>query len=285
MPENHSIRRPARPGRAAVAALLGAAGILAWLALGAGRAGAQQGATAAPKGAVITAAAPATDPRVAIAKRLEVGVDAVRTSALPGIYEVAHGGEVLYVSSDGRYALSGDLFDTDSGRNLTEQRRTEVRGAALHALADADTIIFGPKTARDTVTVFTDIDCPYCRKMHSEIAEYNRLGVRVRYAFYPRSGPGSDAWKKAVAVWCAPNRQDALTRAKAGAAVPPRDCPGAPVAKTWELGRELGIRGTPGVFTDRGDYLSGYLPPQRLLERLRELDEAAAGKTGSAASL
>ena len=279
MPESHPDHRPARPGPAAAAALLGAAGILACLALGAGRAGAQQGAAAAPKGAVVTAPAPAADPRVAIAKRLEVGVDAVRTSALPGIYEVAHGGEVLYVSGDGRYALSGDLYETDSGRNLTEQRRTEVRGVALRALADADTIIFGPKSARYTVTVFTDIDCPYCRRMHSEIAEYNRLGVRIRYAFYPRSGPGSDSWKKAEAVWCAPNRQDALTRAKAGAAVPPRACPDAPVAKTWELGRELGIRGTPGMFTDRGDYLSGYLSPQRLLERLRELDGAAARKS------
>jgi thiol:disulfide interchange protein DsbC len=264
-------------GRAWAAVLLLAAAACACLALGTDRAAAEQAGSAAPKSAA-AASAPAADPRAAIAKRLEVAVDAVRPSALPGIYEVAHGGEVLYVSGDGRYALSGEMFETASGRNLTEQRRTEARGAALHALSDADTIIFGPKTARYTVTVFTDIDCPYCRRMHSEIAEYNRLGVRVRYAFYPRSGPGTESWKKAESVWCAPDRQDALTRAKAGADVPPRSCKGAPVTKTWELGRELGIRGTPGVFTERGDYLSGYLPPQRLLERLKQLDGTGPDK-------
>ena len=269
-----SMRRARAPAVVLLAALC--AGVaLAAPGAAAQQAGAttQRSATAAP-----AAGAPAADPRAAIARRLEVGVDAVRPSVLPGIWEVARGGEVLYVSGDGRYALSGEIYEVDSGRNLTEQRRTEVRGVALRALSDADTIIFGPKNAHYTVTVFTDIDCPYCRRMHSEIAEYNRLGVRVRYAFYPRSGPGSEAWKKAEAVWCAPNRQEALTRAKAGGAVPPRACPGAPVAKTYELGRELGIRGTPGVFTERGDYLSGYLSPDRLLERLKQLDAAAGGK-------
>jgi len=284
MPDRQSRHRHAPCGRAGALVQLVAAGACACLALGAGRAAAQQAGAAAPKGATAGASAPAADPRAAIAKRLEVDVDAVRPSALPGIYEVAHGGEVLYVSSDGRYALSGDLFETAGGRNLTEQRRTEARGAALRSLGDADTIIFGPRTARYTVTVFTDVDCPYCRRMHSEIAEYNRLGVRVRYAFYPRSGPGTESWKKAESVWCAPDRQDALTRAKAGAEVPPRSCKGTPVTKTWELGRELGIRGTPGVFTERGDYLSGYLPPQRLVERLKQLDGTGPDKDSGAAA-
>jgi thiol:disulfide interchange protein DsbC len=233
---------------------------------------------AAPAAAPAAPAAGAgTDPRVAIAKRLEIAVDAVRPSQLPGIYEVAHGGEVLYVSADGRYALAGELFDTDTGRNLTTERRTAVRAAALRALGDDAAIIFGPKDARYTVTVFTDVDCAYCRRLHSEIATYNRLGVRVRYVFYPRSGPGSESWHKAEAVWCAPDRQAALTRAKSGAAIAPAACGATPVGRTYALGRELGIRGTPGIFTARGDYLPGYLPPERLLERLQQLETAAAG--------
>ena len=275
MQQHRSRHLPVRRTRTRARAVVLLAALCAGFALATPGATAQQAGAAAPKSAT---GAPATDARAVIARRLEVGVDAVRPSVLPGIWEVARGGEVLYVSGDGRYALSGEIYEVDSGHNLTEQRRIEVRGVALRALADADTIIFGPKNARYTVTVFTDIDCPYCRRMHSEIAEYNRLGVRVRYAFYPRSGPGSEAWKKAEAVWCAPNRQEALTRAKAGGAVAPHACPGAPVAKTYELGRELGIRGTPGVFTERGDYLSGYLPPDRLLERLKQLDAAAGGK-------
>ena len=214
------------------------------------------------------------DPRATIAKRLEVPVDAVRPSVVTGLYEVAHGGEVLYVTGDGRYAFTGDLYETDKGKNLTEQRRSEARVLALKGVSDEDAIIFSPKTPRYTVTVFTDVDCQYCRKLHSEIAEYNRLGVRVRYVFYPRSGPGTDSWRKAEVVWCSANRQDALTRAKQGAEVTGKACKNTPVARTYALGQELGIRGTPGIFTDRGEYLPGYFPPAELLEKLKALDGA-----------
>ena len=220
---------------------------------------------------------PKADPRAAIAKKLEVPVDAVRPSVVAGLYEVAHGGEVLYVTGDGRYAFTGDLYETDKGKNLTEQRRSETRLAALKTVADEEAIIFSPKTPRYTVTVFTDVDCQYCRKLHSEIAEFNRLGVRVRYVFYPRSGPGTDSWRKAEVVWCSANRQEALTRAKQGAEVTGNVCKNTPVARTYALGQELGIRGTPGIFTDRGDYLPGYYPPAQLVEKLKELETGGAG--------
>jgi thiol:disulfide interchange protein DsbC len=217
------------------------------------------------------------DPRATIAKRLEVTVEAVRPSVVAGLYEVAHGGEVLYVTGDGRYAFTGDLYETDKGRNLTEQRRSEARLAALRTVSDEDAIIFSPKTPRYTVTVFTDVDCQYCRKLHSEIAEYNRLGVRVRYMFYPRSGPGTDSWRKAEVVWCSANRQDALTRAKQGAELTGVVCKHTPVARTYALGQELGIRGTPGIFTDRGEYLPGYFPPAQLVEKLKALEGGGPG--------
>jgi thiol:disulfide interchange protein DsbC len=223
-------------------------------------------------GSAAAAPAPAADPRAAIAKRLEVPPGAVRPSVLPGIYEVARGAEVLYVTADGRYALSGDLYETGSGRNLTEHRRIEGRRAALHAVPDSDAIIFAPPNPRYTVTVFTDVDCAYCRKLHSQIAEYNRLGIRIRYLSYPRTGPGTDSWHKAEVVWCAADRQDALTRAKQGIEVAGKSCEGNPVKRTFELGEELGIRGTPGIFTEAGEYLPGYYTPERLAKRLQELE-------------
>ena len=247
------------------AAALAAFGLVA--ALGAGAADSKLESKADAK----------ADPRQAIAKRLEVPVDAVRPSVVAGLYEVAHGGEVLYVTSDGRYAFTGDLYETDKGRNLTEQRRAETRLAALKGVSDDDAIIFSPKTPRYTVTVFTDLDCQYCRKLHSEIAEFNRLGVRIRYVFYPRSGPGTDSWRKAEVVWCSANRQDALTRAKQGGEVAGQVCKNTPVARTYALGQELGIRGTPGIFTDHGEYLPGYYPPAQLIEKLKELDGGGAG--------
>ncbi len=216
------------------------------------------------------------DPRAAIAKRLEVPLDTIRPSALPGVFEVARGAEVLYVSADGKYALSGDLYETGSGRNLSEKRRIEARSVALRGVSDADAIIFGPAHPRYTVTVFTDVDCPYCRKLHSEIAAYNQLGIRVKYLFFPRQGPNTESWRKAEQVWCATDRREALTQAKLGATIQTRaGCKETPVARTYELGQELGIRGTPGIFTEGGEYLPGYYSPEKLVQRLKELDGGA----------
>ena len=128
------------------------------------------------------------------------------------------------------------------------------------------------------MTVFTDVDCSYCRKLHSEIAEYNRLGIRVRYVFYPRSGPGTESWRKAEAVWCSSDRQAALTLAKSGKELPVNaSCGPTPVARTYALGQELGMRGTPGIFTEHGDYFAGYYGPERLLQKLKELEAAGPG--------
>ncbi len=221
--------------------------------------------------------APKGDPRAEIAHHLDVSVEAVRPSAIAGLYEVAHGGEVVYVSSDGRYVIAGDLYESDKGRNLTAARRSEGRMESLKSVSDEDAIVFAPKQAKYTLTVFTDVDCAYCRRLHSDMAELNRLGVKVRYMFYPRSGPGTESWRKAEAVWCAPNRQEALTRAKQGAEIPAaKSSCKTPVARTFALGQELGMRGTPGIFTDKGEYVAGYMPPAQLLEKLKQL-EAGGG--------
>lgn len=208
--------------------------------------------------------------RTDIARRLEVPVKAVRDSVLPGVFEVANGGEVIYVSADGRYALKGDIFDTDRGVNVTDRRRNEARQELLKALPDEDTVVFSPAKPRYTVTVFTDVECKYCRMFHGDIAEYNRLGIKVRYAFYPRPGPGSDAWRKAESVWCSSNRQQSLTSAIQGNdAGPPRVGCHTPVARTYDLGKTLGMLGTPGIFTERGEYITGYRSPAQLVEQLR----------------
>jgi thiol:disulfide interchange protein DsbC len=222
--------------------------------------------------------------RAAIAKKLDVKPDAVKPSLVPGLYEVVHQTEVLYATADGKYVFAGDLFDLDSRANLTEKRRTLARAAALKSVSDADVITFGPADAKYTIDVFTDIDCGYCRQLHSEIAEYNRLGIRVRYMFFPRTGPDTESWRKAVSVACAPDRRDALTKAKLGEVPPARSCKDAPVARTYALGKELQVRGTPGIFTDRGDYVPGYRPPQEMLALLEQLDAESKAASASPAA-
>jgi thiol:disulfide interchange protein DsbC len=224
-------------------------------------------------------AAKTDDVRAQIAKRLEIKVEDVRPSPIAGLYEVRSGAEVGYVSADGRFYLDGDVFDMTSKKNLTEDVRRKGRLALLAGIKDQDAIIFAPKgAAKHTVTVFTDVDCVHCRRMHSEIAELNRLGVRVRYLMFPRGGPGSDAWAKAESVWCSADRKDALTRAKKGDKVDAKNCE-SPVAAQYELGRQLGVNGTPGIFTDTGEYLAGYASAAYLAAYLAEPAAATAAAT------
>jgi thiol:disulfide interchange protein DsbC len=212
------------------------------------------------------------DVRATIAKRLDIKVEDVRPSPVPGLYEVVSGGEVGYVSEDGRFYIDGDVYDMESHANLTEDRRSASRAELLKGIRDEDAVVFAPADYKYTIDVFTDMDCTYCRKLHSEMPELNRLGVRVRYLMYPRNGPGSVSWKKAEAVMCSADRKDALTRAKRGEEVTAKPCDN-PVAKEYALGRELGIRGTPGIFTEQGDYITGYMPAARLVEHLKSLQD------------
>jgi thiol:disulfide interchange protein DsbC len=201
----------------------------------------------------------------------------VRKSPIPGVYEITMGTSVAYMSADGKYLITGDLYEVATKTNLSDARRSQFRVQALAGIREADTIVFGPKTPpKHTITVFIDVDCGYCRKLHSEMAELNKLGIRVRYTAYPRSGPGSPSWAKMEAVWCSKDRRVALTKSQMDEDLGPPKCGTTPVASQYKLGDEMGVNGTPAIFTETGDYIGGYLPPQQLLTHLDELKAESA---------
>jgi thiol:disulfide interchange protein DsbC len=217
---------------------------------------------------------PAADPREALLKLLPASskLENLRPSPIAGIYEFSQGAEISYLTADGKYFIDGNLYDMKTRDNLTEALRTHARVALINAVPESEMLIFSPANPKYTITVFTDVDCQYCRKLHSQMAELNRLGIRVRYMFYPRTGPGTESWKKAEVVWCSPNRNDALTRAKAGAALDMNKiCAPTPVKREYELGESIGVRGTPAIVTENGDYINGYMEPHDLIEQLKEL--------------
>jgi thiol:disulfide interchange protein DsbC len=219
-------------------------------------------------------AAPAADakadPRAAIAKKFDgVKVEDVRISPVNGLYEVTRGSDISYVSADGKYAILGDMVDVDGDANLSENRRRIIRARMIDTVPESEMLVFSPKDPKYTITVFTDIDCGYCRRLHSQIAEYNRLGIRVRYLFFPRSGPDTDSWHKAEAVWCSSNRNEALTRAKNGEELKAPKCPTAIIARDFELGQKLAVEGTPAIFLASGEMLPGYAPPGQLARYLK----------------
>ena len=220
-------------------------------------------------------AAPA-DPRAALLKLLPPGakLDDLQPSPIPGVYEFVQGVDIGYLSADGRYFIDGNIYDMKTRRNLTELRRDRARLAMIDSVPESQMLIYSPPQPRYTITVFTDVDCPFCRKLHGEMARINALGVRVRYMFFPRTGPGTLSWKKAEAVWCSPDRKAALALGTSGAPLDvTRLCSQTPVAREYELGRQVGVRGTPAIITSTGAYIDGFSSAGDLLKEIRAAEQ------------
>lgn len=210
------------------------------------------------------------DVKLALSKSLPgVEVGEINDTPVPGLYQIAFGPRVMYVSEDGRYMLKGNMMDLSTRENLTESAQADAMLSSVEQIGDKNMIIYKPKNRRHTMTVFTDIDCGYCRKLHNQMSGYLEKGFEVRYLFFPRSGPNTNSFDKAVSVWCAEDRNEALTKAKTGQHVESKTCTN-PVKDHFELGMAMGVRGTPAILTDAGKLLPGYIPPGDLEQYFTE---------------
>lgn len=194
-------------------------------------------------------------------------IDSIANAPVPGLLEVVLDGQLIYVSEDGKYLIQGSIYDTQAKKDLTEVSRNGIRKALLDGVDSSQSIQFSPEKPEHTITVFTDIDCGYCRKLHNEMAGYNAQGIAVEYLFFPRAGIGSDAFNKAVNVWCADDQNKAMDEAKGGKDIEAASCQN-PIAQQFELGKKLGVTGTPAILTQKGTLIPGYMPPEKLKQRL-----------------
>lgn len=200
--------------------------------------------------------------------------DSITATTIDGLYEIVFGSEIFYVSSDGRYVLQGALLDLETNENMTETTRAGLRKTAMGQLKESEMIVFSPEKTRHTITVFTDIDCGYCRKLHAEMDELNSYGVEVRYMMFPRNGPNTPSFQKAVNVWCSKDQQLSMTKAKAGESVPQSNCD-HPITSQFNVGQQLGVTGTPALLLDDGTLIPGYRPAKDLAAMLDEQTKAA----------
>lgn len=195
-----------------------------------------------------------------------MAVEAIAESPMPGVYQVElAGGRQLYTSADGQFLLQGYLFQVKNGKPVNLTEAAESRGVVklLDAIPVSEMVVFAPKQPKTHITVFTDTDCGYCQKLHSEVPELNRLGVEVRYLAFPRQGLESEAAKELSNVWCAKDQQDAMNRAKTRQSVPDAQCD-SPVAKQFALGQMIGVSGTPAIVLANGKIIPGYQPAPQL---------------------
>ena len=204
--------------------------------------------------------------------RPDLTVDTVKPSPAPGLYEVKlSAGPVLYATATGDFFVLGDLYAVTLNElvNVSEKARDAERRELMASIATDDMIVFAAEgERRSSITVFTDVDCFYCQKLHQEVPALNKAGVEVRYLAYPRAGVGSESYRKIASAWCADNKQDAITRLKAREEIPDNVCPGNPVADQFMLGQKAGVRGTPALVLESGEMVPGYVPADELVKRL-----------------
>lgn len=196
---------------------------------------------------------------------------AISETPVEGLLMVQIAGEIVYATADGKYLIQGRLMDMETREDLTEAAKTEVRRGILESVDGSQQITFAPEAPKYDLMVFTDIDCGYCRKLHAQMAEYNEQGIAIHYLAFPRAGIGSPSYEKAVSVWCASDPQDAMTQAKLGNDPAPAQCDN-PISEQYQLGRELGVTGTPSLVTAEGRMIPGYVPPEQLRQRLDQLN-------------
>ena len=200
---------------------------------------------------------------------------AISETPLEGILQVQVNNEIYYASSDARYLLIGRIMDMDTRVNITDLAKSAIRKDLLVNLDSSQHISFTPIKPRHELLVFTDIDCGYCRKLHSQIDEYMAEGIAINYLAFPRAGPNSHSFEKYVSVWCADDQRNALTLAKNGDEPEALQCDN-PIGDQYELGLDIGVTGTPALVTSDGTLIPGYMPPAQLRQRLEELEAALA---------
>lgn len=238
-------------------------------------------------------------------------ISAIVKSELPGFYQVLVGANVYFVSEDGKYLINGNVFDIDARQDVGDKQVSAMRRTQLAKIPASKEIVFAPENPKYTVTVFTDVDCPYCRAFHKQIADFNKLGVAVKYVFYPLPiHPGAD--KKAESVWCSSDRNAAYTTAMTGAWDAPKPeaknskpigqeiadavkkepaataAPASkpseykaltcenPIAELTAMGKAMGVDGTPAVFTAEGEHVGGYMSPEQLVKKLDLIEQRSA---------
>lgn len=219
------------------------------------------------------AAAVPTNPKALIASMYGgVTADDLQETPVPGLYEMLLDGSVFYVSANGEYLLAGTMYKIDGNgqTDLTEPRRQEVRRNLINNAGEDTMIVFEPEgEVKHTITVFTDTSCHYCRELHKVMAGYTERGIRVRYMAYPRRGPQSQDGQLMQSVWCADDRQAAMTAAKLRQPVAPAKC-NAPIQRHYMIGRQVGVSGTPAIVTESGELIPGFRPPEQMIAALNK---------------
>ncbi len=200
-----------------------------------------------------------------------INEQSVNPTPFQGLYEVVLKTprlDVIYVSEDGRYLAQGEIIDLKTRTNLTQHRLSGLAKEILSSTTDAEKVIYKADNEKYVINVFTDVDCPYCRKLHKDVAKLNELGITMKYLAFPRSGINTKSYYRSVAIWCADDQKQAMDRGMIQKDNPLTDCQN-PVIDHLILAKKLNVTGTPFIFFENGDNIPGYVKPKELLKEIK----------------
>lgn len=204
-----------------------------------------------------------------------VSVDTVRPTPIDDFFEITSGGNIFYMSGDGRFVLRGELLDLAENRNLTAERKGGLSHDLVESLGEETMVVYEPRSgpSRHTITVFTDTTCGFCQRLHEELLPViDQERIKLRYVMFPRAGVDAGSAETLRRIWCADDPQDAMTRAKRQQSVPARDnsCQ-PPVEAHFTMGQRIGVSGTPYLLlNDDGPVFAGYRPADELIRMLEQ---------------
>ena len=230
---------------------------------------------------VFSATASAESTLDEVGKRLSdslpgISVTSLTETPVPGLYELITDGQIYYLDESAEYLIDGSLIQLKDRVNLTDVRLGGIHMSLISDMGEANMLIYEPaKPSTRSITVFTDISCGYCRRLHAELDTLLEAGVRVRYLLFPRGGLGSQGHKDLESVWCADDPQGAMTNAKSGGNIDPKTCDN-PIEQHIALAEQLGLRGTPLIYTDSGEKIPGYREASALASMVNDSEPMAA---------
>ena len=217
-----------------------------------------------------------------------IEISSVEPSPKEGMYQAFYSGQLLYISTDGQFLFTGNMLGlagekplnhTEEAMYIKSAELSPKRAAAIESLNEDDMVVFKAENEEYAITIFTDVDCAYCRKLHKEVPQLNSRGITVRYLAFPRAGVGSSAYDKLVSVWCADDKALAMDDAKLRRKFSPKKCTN-PVASQYHMTRDFGLNGTPALILPDGELIAGYVPFDELHKHLKSKKEQTetAGK-------
>jgi thiol:disulfide interchange protein DsbC len=194
-------------------------------------------------------------------------IDEIRTTPMPGIWEVRIGTDIMYSDAKGTYLLQGSMIDTATRRNLTEERVDKLSAIDFASLPLKDAIVWKNGNGKRKIAVFADPNCGYCKRLEKDLV--NVKDVTVYTFVIPILG--GDSPEKSKSIWCAKDNTTVWRNWMIDGTAPARvmgQCDAAAIERNTALAKKHKVTGTPAIVFEDGTRAPGAIPAAEIEKRM-----------------